>query len=130
MLHRGELSARELALHYLDRLGEADQRLNAVVSLDRDAVLKAADETDLARRAGDTCRLLGLPVTIKDLIDVAGLPCTGGSWARAGCVPDTDATVVARLRAAGAIVLAKTNVPEYCSAYETDNLINGRTNHP
>lgn len=130
MLHSGELSARELAEHYLDRIADADKRVNAVVSLDRDAVLRAADDADLARRAGDRRPLLGLPVTIKDSIDAAGLPCTGGSLARADHVPDADATVVARLRAAGAIVLAKTNVPEYCSAYETDNLISGRTNHP
>jgi Asp-tRNA(Asn)/Glu-tRNA(Gln) amidotransferase A subunit family amidase len=74
--------------------------------------------------------MLGLPVTIKDSIDVLGLPCTGGSLARAGFVPGADATAAARFREAGAIVLAKTNVPEYSSAYETDNVVHGRTNHP
>ncbi len=69
-------------------------------------------------------------MTIKDSIDVAGMPCTGGSYARIGFVPAADATVVARLRDAGAIVLAKTNVPEYSSAYETDNVLHGRTVHP
>lgn len=130
LLARGELSARELAEHYLTRLHAADARLHAVVACDPEAVLAAADAADDARRRGDDGPLLGLPVTIKDSIDVAGLPCTGGSLARAGHRPAADATVVARLRAAGALVLAKTNVPEYSSAYETDNLVHGRTNHP
>jgi Asp-tRNA(Asn)/Glu-tRNA(Gln) amidotransferase A subunit family amidase len=130
MLAGGELSARELCEHYLTRIFEADERVNAVVSLNPAVVLEQADAADRARRAGDERPLLGLPVTVKDSIDVAGLPCTGGSFARAGYVPTTDATVVSRLRAAGAIVLAKTNVPEYSSAYETDNLVHGRTNHP
>ncbi len=130
MLARAELSARELAEHYLARIAEVDERVHAVVALDPEVVLERADEADLARRAGDDRPLLGLPVTIKDSIDVAGLPCTGGSFARAGYVPDRDATVVRRLRDAGAIVLAKTNVPEYSSAYETDNAVHGRTNHP
>jgi amidase len=130
MLARGELSARELSEHYLKRIADTDERLHAVVAIDPDVVRERADEADLARRAGDRRPLLGLPVTIKDSIDVAGLPCTGGSFARAGHVPDEDATVVRRLRDAGAIVLAKTNVPEYSSAYETDNAVHGRTNHP
>jgi amidase len=129
-LAAGELSARELAEHYLARIAEVDPRLHAVVTIDPEAVRAAADAADAARRAGDERALLGLPVTIKDSIDVAGLPCTGGSLAREGFVPDHDATVVARLREAGAIVLAKTNVPEYSSSYETDNAVHGRTNHP
>lgn len=130
MLARGELSARELAEHYLKRIADTDERLHAVVAVDPETVLQHADDADLARRAGDRRPLLGLPVSIKDSIDVAGLQCTGGSLARSGYVPARDATVVSRLRDAGAIVLAKTNVPEYSSAYETDNAVHGRTNHP
>jgi amidase len=130
MLARGELSARELAEHYLKRIAEVDEHLNAVVAIDAETVRERADEADLARQTGDRRPLLGLPVTVKDSIDVAGLPCTGGSLARAGYVPTEDATVVRRLREAGAIVLAKSNVPEYSSAYETDNAVHGRTNHP
>jgi amidase len=129
-LAAGELSARELAEHYLERIEEVDPQLHAVVCISPDAVLAAADASDQARRAGDSRPLLGLPVTIKDSIDVAGMPCTGGSLARQAFVPERDATVVARLRDAGAIVLAKTNVPEYSSSYETDNIVHGRTNHP
>jgi Asp-tRNA(Asn)/Glu-tRNA(Gln) amidotransferase A subunit family amidase len=130
MLAAGELSARELCEHYLRRIFEVDGRLNAVVALEPGSVFAQATEADQARRAGDTRPLLGLPVTVKDSIDVAGMVCTGGSWARSAFVPAVDATVVRRLRDAGAIVLAKTNVPEYSSAYETDNAVHGRTVHP
>ena len=92
--------------------------------------MAAAAAADAARARGERRALLGLPVTIKDSIDVRGLPCTGGALVRAGHMPQRDATVVARLREAGAIVLAKTNVPEYSSSYETDNAVHGRTNHP
>jgi len=126
----GELSARELTRHYVERVEEADGRLNAVAAFEPDRALAAADEADRARARGDTRPLLGLPVTVKDSLDVAGLIATGGSLARADHVPDRDATVVGRLREAGAIVLAKTNLPEYSSSYETDNLVHGRTVHP
>lgn len=129
-LRDGSLSSRELAEHYLDRLAAVEGRLNAVVACDPEAVLKAAGAADQARRRGEERPLLGLPVTLKDSIDAQGMPCTGGSIARAGFRPTADATVTARLRQAGAIVLAKTNLPEYSSAYETDNLVHGRTNHP
>jgi amidase len=129
-LARAELSARELAEHYLARIADVEPRLNAVLACEPELVLAAAEEADAARRAGDDRPLLGLPITVKDSIEVAGLPCTGGSLARAGHRPATDATVAARLRAAGAVILAKTNVPEYSSSYETDNLVGGRTNHP
>lgn len=130
MLRRRQLSCRELSEHYLERLNAVEGRLNAVVSIDPEAVLRCADAADRARRGGDNRPLLGLPVTVKDSIDAVGLPCTGGSLARVAFRPAADATVVARLREAGAVILAKTNVPEYSSAYETDNLVHGRTNHP
>jgi amidase len=130
LLNTGQISSRQIAQHYLDRIALVEPRVHAVVSCDPEAVLTAADAADEARSRGERRPLLGLPVTIKDSIDVRGLPCTGGSLARAGHRPASDATVVARLRDAGAIVLAKTNVPEYSSSYETDNLVHGRTNHP
>jgi Asp-tRNA(Asn)/Glu-tRNA(Gln) amidotransferase A subunit family amidase len=119
-----------LARHYLDRIERVDPELHAVVACDPEAVMDAAAAADAARARGERGALLGLPVTIKDSIDVAGLPCTGGSIARAEHRPTRDATVVARLRDAGAVILAKTNVPEYSSSYETDNVVHGRTNHP
>jgi amidase len=129
-LDAGELSSRELVERYLARIDAVDGRLNAVVARADESALAAADDADRARRAGDTRPLLGLPVTVKDSLDTAGLVTTGGSLARAGHVPDDDATVVARLRGAGAIVLGKTNLPEYAWSYETENVVYGRTLHP
>jgi Asp-tRNA(Asn)/Glu-tRNA(Gln) amidotransferase A subunit family amidase len=125
----GELSARELVRRVLDRLDSASG-LNALVARDDEAALRAAEAADGARRAGDTRPLLGLPLTIKDSIAVARLPAASGSWARAGHVPEADATVVARVRTAGAVVVGKTNVPEYTWSYETENAVFGRTVNP
>ena len=129
-LGRRELSARELAIHYLERIETANPQLNAMTALDHDRTLADADLADKARAASDNRPLLGLPVTIKDSIEVEGFPCTGGSVARKDHRPTKDATVVERLRAAGAIVLGKSNVPEYIASFETDNVLYGRTNNP
>jgi Asp-tRNA(Asn)/Glu-tRNA(Gln) amidotransferase A subunit family amidase len=126
----GELSSRELVEHYLARIDAVNGRLNAVVARDDERAVAEADEADRARRDGDTRPLLGLPVTVKDSIDTQGLVTACGSLARAGHVPQADATVVARLRGAGAIVLGKTNLPEYAWSFETENVIYGRTLHP
>jgi amidase len=129
-LDGGELSARELVEHVLARIDAANPRLNAVVARDDEAALAAADAADEARRRGEQKPLLGIPVTIKDSLETAGLATTSGSVARRGHVPDRDATAVARLRAAGAVVVAKTNVPEYTWSYETENALHGRTVNP
>ncbi len=126
-LEAGELSAVELAGETLERIEAADRELNAVAALDGDGVLAAAAAADAARRAGSSAPLLGLPLTIKDTIAVAGMPFRSGSLAREGHVAASDSTVVARLRAAGAIVAAKTAVPEYAWSYETESALQGRT---
>jgi Asp-tRNA(Asn)/Glu-tRNA(Gln) amidotransferase A subunit family amidase len=130
LLGTGAVSARELTEHVLARIDAADSRLNAVVARDDEAALAAADVADEARRNGDGRPLLGLPMTIKDSLEVTGLPSTTGSFARKGYIPERDATVVSRLRDAGAIVVAKTNVPEYTWSYETENALHGRTVNP
>ncbi len=81
-------------------------------------------------RPGDLGPLHGIPVTIKDSFDVAGQPTLCGSRFRLGHVARSDSTAVARLRAAGAIIVGKTNAPEFLNNYETDNFLTGRTNHP
>ena len=129
-LDGGQLSARELVEHVLARCDRANPSLNALVARDDAAALLAADAADAARLRGDRRPLLGLPLTLKDSLETAGLATASGSWARAGFVPDRDATVVARLRAAGAVVVGKTNVPEYTWSYETDNPVFGRTLNP
>jgi Asp-tRNA(Asn)/Glu-tRNA(Gln) amidotransferase A subunit family amidase len=125
-----EVSSRELAERYLARIELVNPSLNAAIHVDPEATLAAADEADRALRAGDRRSLLGLPLSIKDSIAVAGRPCLSGSYAREGNIPQRDATVVARLRAAGAVVLCKTNVPEYTWSAETDNAVFGCTNNP
>ena len=126
----GEISAVDLVQQTAVRIEAADKRVHAVVAEDPERRLADAKAADGRRARGETAPLLGLPVTIKDSIDVAGLPCTGGSYARENFMPEDDATCVARLRAAGAVIMAKTNVPEYSSSYESDNAIFGRTDHP
>lgn len=125
-----EVGSRELAERYLARVESANKVLNAVAHVDPEATLAAADRADGALAAGESGALLGLPLSIKDSIAVAGMPCQSGSWAREENVPESDATVVARLRAAGALVLCKTAVPEYTWSTETDSAIFGRTNNP
>jgi Asp-tRNA(Asn)/Glu-tRNA(Gln) amidotransferase A subunit family amidase len=125
-LQAGELSAVELAGETLARI-EAASDLNAVAALDGEATLAAAAEADAARAAGSTAPLLGLPLTIKDTIAVAGMPFRSGSLAREHTIAQEDSTVVARLRRAGAVVAAKTAVPEYAWSYETESALQGRT---
>jgi amidase len=99
--------------------------------LDSAGALKAAREADTALARGDRLGPLhGIPVTIKDSFDTVGIISTGGTTGRSRFVPSADATVVKRLRTAGAIILGKTNTPELTLSYETDNLIYGRTSNP
>ncbi len=128
-LGRRELSSVELTRSVLERI-EAVAQLNAVVTCDPDAALEQAGRADARRAAGGGGELLGLPVTVKDSLEVEGLPSLSGSLARVGHVPRQDATVVRLLREAGAVIVAKTNVPEYTWSYETDNVVTGRTLHP
>jgi amidase len=128
-LESGELSSLELVKQTLDRIHAVDDKLNAVVAENTEQTLAQAKQADEKRARGESLPLLGLPITVKDSIDVEGFICTGGSFARENYKPK-DSTVAARLRAAGAILIAKTNCPEYSSSYETENAIFGRTNHP
>ncbi|MBM7517082.1 amidase [Nocardioides nitrophenolicus] len=127
-LRRGELSAVELCEHYLARL-DAVAHLNAVVARDDEAARAAAAAADARIRAGEDGPLLGIPLTVKDGLDAVGMPCRTGSLARAD-QPVRDAEVVRRVKAAGAVVLGKTNMPELGMSYETDNRVYGRTDHP
>jgi amidase len=103
------ISSREVVEAHLRRIDEVNPRLRAVVALDGDASLAAADAADAALARGEAAGPLhGVPFTVKDWLDAAGLPCAAGVEARSGFVPKHDATAVARLRAAGAILLGKT----------------------
>ncbi len=128
-LRRGRVTSEMVVRAYLDRIAEVNPRLNAVVQLRRDAALRAARRADALPREKRGL-LHGIPITIKDSLDTAGIITTGGTKGRAAYVPKEDATVVARLRAAGAIVVGKTNTPDLTLSFETTNLVYGRTNNP
>jgi amidase len=126
-----EVSSAEVVQVYLQRIEAVNPALNAVVQLCADTALAEAKAADATLARGQLLGPLhGVPMTIKDSLDTAGVITTGGTTGRATYVPAQDATVVARLRAAGAILLGKTNTPELTLWGETDNLIYGRTNNP
>jgi Asp-tRNA(Asn)/Glu-tRNA(Gln) amidotransferase A subunit family amidase len=129
-LAAGETTAVALVERTLDALQAADAGLGAVVASDPERALGEAAEADAVRRRGEQRPLLGLPITVKDNLDVAGLRTAAGSAARPDHVAASDASAVRRLRDAGAIVVAKTNVPEASCDYETENAVFGRTAHP
>src|SRR5882757_8925281 len=126
-----KLSSRAIVEAHLEQIAKVNPKLNAIVQLTADSARKEADAADAALARGEIMGPLhGVPITIKDTLETAGVICTGGTKGRANFVPKADATAVARLRAAGGIILGKTNVPELAGAAETDNLVYGRTNNP
>src|SRR5215467_4601112 len=123
------LSSRELLETYLTRIDKLGPPINAVVTLDREQAYAAAAKADDAAARGDwSGPLHGLPVTIKDAIEVAGMRSTGGATELTDHVPTTDAPSVACLKAAGAIVFGKTNVPRWSGDLQTFNDLFGTTN--
>ena len=127
----GELGSRELLELYLDRIERLGPPINAVVTLDTERALAAASAADDARARGERLGPLhGLPITIKDAIEVGGMRSTGGAIELTHHVPAADAPAVARLRGAGAIVFGKTNVPRWSGDLQTYNEIFGTTNNP
>ena len=130
-LRARELSSRELVEACLARIEQVNPQINAVVQLAAERALDEADACDrLAARGEFRGALHGVPITLKDSLDTAGIISTGGTMGRRSYVPQRDAPVVARLRAAGAVLLGKTNTPELTLSGETNNLIYGRTLNP
>jgi amidase len=115
---------------HLERIAEVNPGLNALITLAPDALEKAR-EAERAINSGDVWGPLhGIPLTVKDTIETEGLRSTSGSVTRADFVPERDAAAVSRLKAAGAIILGKTNAAEMAMDYTADNPVFGRTNHP
>jgi Asp-tRNA(Asn)/Glu-tRNA(Gln) amidotransferase A subunit family amidase len=126
-----KISPVEVVDAALERIADCQAQLNSFVHLDADGARRQALSAEAAAQRGDTLGPLhGVPITIKANIDVAGLPCPAGSVLRKDYVPRNDAPLVARLKAAGAIVLGNTNTPEYLMAYESNNLLTGKTSNP
>ncbi len=123
----GELSAVEVVTAALARIEALDPSLNAFTVVTADAALARAAEVDRGDRRGP---LAGVPISVKDHVWVRGLPATNGSRALAGFVPDADCACVARLVAAGAVIVGKTNNPEFCYRGVTSNELWGETRNP
>ncbi len=132
LIRDGALSSVDLVTAHLARVDQVNPALNAVVEVLRDSALKEAESVDRRRAAGEPMRPLeGVPFSIKDSIEVAGTVCSAGTLGFQHAERSKeDATLVGRLRAAGAIPLARTNLPDLLFAFESDNLIFGRTNNP
>jgi Asp-tRNA(Asn)/Glu-tRNA(Gln) amidotransferase A subunit family amidase len=128
LLRSGEISIIELAEAHIAQIERLNPQLNAFADFDAERVRAQARRLDTSKdRTGP---LHGLPVTVKSSIATAGFKCEVGSLLNKGEVPREDAVVVNRLRAAGALILGTTNCPEFLMAYETDNLLHGRTANP
>jgi amidase len=133
LMNAHRINAVELTNFYLRRIGQFNPTLHAVITVSPTALAdaRAADE---ARRQGDQRPLLGIPIIVKDNINTAGMPTTAGSWALAGSTPD-DAFIIQRLKAAGAIIIAKANLSEWANFRSGPSSsgwsgIGGQTNMP
>lgn len=130
-MRRREISPVELLDAHLKQIGAENPRINAFVQVLEDEALSAAQAAEARQMRGESAGPVdGVPLTVKDSFDMAGLPTLCGSRLRIGHRAARDATMVAKLRSAGAVILGKTNCPELLGNYETDNAITGRTNNP
>jgi Asp-tRNA(Asn)/Glu-tRNA(Gln) amidotransferase A subunit family amidase len=130
-VRRRSISPVELVQAHLTKIERLNPILNAFVQVDAEGALQQARTAEAAvMRNAELGPLHGVPLSIKSSIEVAGMRCEAGTKLRAGYVARNDAPLVQRLRKAGAIVLGVTNTPEFLMAWETDNLLYGRTNNP
>ncbi|MEU5806579.1 amidase [Streptomyces sp. NPDC047718] len=131
-LRRRTTTSRDLLEQYLRHIDRTNPGLNAVITLDAEGARAAADAADrhLARTGKPLGVLHGLPVTVKDALETKGLRSTCGAPDLTDHVPDRDADAVARLRAAGAVIVGKTNVPVLCQDLQTSNPLFGTTKNP
>jgi Asp-tRNA(Asn)/Glu-tRNA(Gln) amidotransferase A subunit family amidase len=126
-----QISPVEVITAHLDRIQALQPKVNAFVHFDAESALARARSLEASLLRGEPLEpLSGIPLTVKSCIDVAGWPCPAGSLLRKDYVPASDAALVSRLESAGAILLGNTNTPEFLMAYETDNLLTGKTSNP
>src|SRR5439155_4452962 len=131
LICRKEVSPVDLVEAHLTRIEKLNPKVNAFVQVDAKRARQQARAAEQAVMIGDPLgRVHGVPISLKSSIAVAGLSYEAGTRLRAGCIASQDAVLVSRLKAAGAIVLGVTNTPELLMAWETDNLLYGRTNNP
>ena len=126
-----KISPVEIVDSHLRRIASVQPKLNAFVHLDADSARAQARAAEAAILKNEPVGALhGVPLTLKSCIDVSGWPCPAGSLLRKDYVPRADAPLVSRLKAAGAILLGNTTTPEFLMAYETNNLLTGKTSNP
>jgi Asp-tRNA(Asn)/Glu-tRNA(Gln) amidotransferase A subunit family amidase len=130
-IRQKKISPVALVDAHLAKIEKLNPKLNAFVQVDADRARQSAHDAEIAVMQGKTLGPLhGVPISIKSSLEVAGMRCEAGTRLRAGLGAQRDAPLVARLKNSGAIVLGVTNTPELLMAWETDNLLYGRTNNP
>ena len=130
-IRRGEITSLDLLNRYLDSIQRNNDNINAVVAIDMDAARARAAEADKALVQGQNWGPLhGLPMTVKDVFEVVGMPTTSGDPMLKGYIPKRNAVAVQRLIDAGAIIFGKTNVPYHALDYQSYNQVYGTTNNP
>lgn len=130
MLRNGAVSSRELVEAYIGAIRSRDPGIRAYVHLDRDDALRQAEAADARFRSGTAGRLNGLPVAVKDVLNVAGQPCSCGSRILRGYTSPYDSTATGRLKAEGAVLLGRTNMDEFAMGSTTENSAAGPTRNP
>lgn len=131
MIRERTVSSVEVVKAYLEQITKHNDRLNAIVTLNENRAIEQARSADRAISNKETWGPLhGVPITVKDIFETAGIRTTAGYKPLANYIPDRDATVVARLRAAGAIILAKTNTAELAGDFQSTNDLYQRVNNP
>ncbi len=130
LLDGQKITSRQLTEHYLQRLQEYDDQLHSCLLIDKDEALRQADEADKRLISGDHTGVLGIPYLVKDNILTKGLKTTAASKMLADYVAPYDATVIVRLRQAGAVLLGKANLDEFAHGASTENSAMGPTKNP
>lgn len=130
LIRSGQVTSVQVVQAHLDRIRAIDPKLNAIVTLNETALAEAQAADDALATGAEVGPLHGVPFTVKDSIDTAGVLTQRGSPIYRGRTPEEDAVSVARMKSAGAILLAKTNLPEFSYWIESVNLLSGRSNNP
>ena len=126
-----EISSVELTQQHLDRISSVDGKINAFLHIDNTGALEQAAEIDKKRASGEKLSpLAGVPIAVKDILAQKGIPTTAGSKILEGWRPPYDSTVVVKLKAAGVVILGKTNMDEFAMGSSTENSAYGTTQNP